>query len=93
MNVELREHIAINVATRQPVKIPHHRVYVDGVSVGFIGFKEASKLLLTVRRAPLEEQEIRRKVAELLGRDVESKQPPELPPEPPSEQDAHNDFD
>lgn len=94
MIVELREHIGTNIATGKPQKLSHYRVFVDGASVGFIGWHPGAKLLLTTRFGPLEREKIEGSVIDQLKRMVHSEMMPDVPAEVLSpKQDEGIDLD
>ena len=79
MEVELREHRGINIATGVDECLGQYRVFVDGRAVGFMGWGKSSKLSITTRVGPIERQEIAEKVSRLMMRDVQSSMMPDVP--------------
>lgn len=102
MKVELRDHIGQCVKSKREIKIQQWRVFVDGRAVGYLPWRDGSKLLLTARFSPLETKEIEQHVNELVKtvreKDVQSVSAPEVPPEimdPELMEEGfeHGDFD
>ena len=98
MNVQLIPHTARNVATGKKESFSLYRVCMDDVFIGMIGWKPESKLLLTVRLGPIEEQQVQEHVAKLLKRKIQSSTVPDVPeelmhPENEDEELGVDDFD
>lgn len=93
MKVELAEHWGVNTAG-EPVRIPQWYVVVDGKSWGYVGTHAGAKVCLIRRVSDKQLEEIEKRVAELLSREVQAVQPPEYHEQAEQGGDANDDdFD
>lgn len=79
MKVSIEPHIA-HLSSGKEVRFNQYRIRVDGQHVGFVGFAENAKILLSVRFGPVELEEIKGEVSRLVKSEREIKQaaqPPE----------------
>lgn len=79
MKVAIEPHIA-HLASGKEVRFNQYRIRVDGQHVGFVGFAENAKILLSVRFGPAELTEIKDEVSRLVKSNRQIKQaaqPPE----------------
>lgn len=62
MDVEVKPHRGIDVATKKEVDCGVYQIRIDGDLAGFIGYHEGARPMMLERRSPLELREIERKV-------------------------------
>lgn len=94
MKVELREHLAKNLATKQMIRARHYRIYVDGRYVGLIGWQDGAKPCLKEEFSPRDSRILMQKIAEFTEQAVgEPAVRPDDDDIPEEEDDAEEDFD
>lgn len=66
MEVEVKPHIVRDVVDKKEMRAPQYKIFVDDTAVGIIGFHDGASPLLFERYAPMELEEIEKKVRRKL---------------------------